>query len=144
MRSFGKDNTLWMHTGSVMQVTCKFRFLSEQLHQSLFISIPVCYYMACDTTFYCAFCYGCTNFGNETRINWFWNKVFRSECKVIDMIYLIHNVRNRFLRQICDGVYCGQFHLLINCFRVYIKRSTEDIWESDDIVYLIRIIASSC
>ena len=60
------------------------------------------------------------------------------------MIYFINNVGNRLFCQICNSIHSSQFHFLIYRFCVYVKSSTEYIRESYDIIYLVRIIASSC
>ena len=37
-----------------------------------------------------------------------------------------------------------QLHLLVDGLGVDIERTAEDVWESDDIVYLVRIVRASC
>ena len=60
------------------------------------------------------------------------------------MIYLVDDIRNRLLGQISYCVYSSHFHFFIYGARMHIKRTSEYIWETYYIVYLIRIITSTC
>ena len=142
--TFCKDNTLRMHTGCVMQVACELCLLSQKLHQVILVSIPVGYGASCYSALNCRLCHGRADFGNEAWIDGFGDEVFWTEHQVIDTIHLVHDIRNRLLGKFGYCVHCRKLHFFVDGLCVYIECAAEYVWESDDIVYLVGIIASAC
>ena len=60
------------------------------------------------------------------------------------MVNVVHHVWNRLLGKVGDGVNCSHLHLLVDGGRVHVERTTEDVWESYNVVYLVRIVGTSC
>ena len=133
-----------MLTCRIIQFLSKLRFLSEHLTKSVFICCPIRYRSTCYPTLNSRLGYCRRNFCYKTRVYRFRNKIKRTECQIVHMIYIIDNIRNWLLCQIRNGIYCCEFHLLIDCRSMYIKRATEYIRETDNIVYLVRIVRTSC
>ena len=77
--TFGKYHALRMQTGCVVQLACEFRLLSEQLHEALFVGIPIGYGTTGDTTFDGSFGHSGAHFGDKTWVDRFRNEIFRTK-----------------------------------------------------------------
>ena len=95
MRSFGKYNLLRVLRCCGMKVVCELCFLSKQLEEVIFIFLKVFDLVASNTTFHSCFGNGSTDNCNKTWVDRLWNKIFRTESKVVYMVNLIDNIGNR-------------------------------------------------
>ena len=59
------------------------------------------------------------------------------------MIYLVYDVWHRLLGKIGNGKYGSHLHLLVDSLCVYVESATEDIWETNNVVNLVRIVATA-
>ena len=59
------------------------------------------------------------------------------------MVSFVDNVGYRFLSQVGNGMYGCQLHFFVDGSGARIKCTAEDIRESDNIVYLVRIVRTS-
>ena len=59
------------------------------------------------------------------------------------MVNLIYNIRNGLLCQVGNSMYGSHLHLLIDGLGMNVKSATEDVWETDYIVNLVGIVATS-
>ena len=59
------------------------------------------------------------------------------------MINVVDHVGNGLLGEVGDGIDCSHLHLLVDGGGVHVECSAEDVRESDDVVYLVRIVAAS-
>ena len=106
----------------------------------LLVSLEILDRSACYTTVHSSLSNSCTNFRNQSWVNWFWDKVFRTECKVIYMINLINNVWYCLLCQISNSMDSSHLHFLIDCLGMNIQCATENVWETNHIINLVRIV----
>ena len=141
--AFGKDHFLRMHSRRVMQVSGKLGFLTEHLHEPVFVFLPVGYLFSCHTTVDGCLCHSHAHLCNQSRVDGFWNEVFRSEGEVVDMIDIVHHIGHRLLGKIGNGINSSHFHLFVDGSGVDIERSPEDIRKSDDVVNLVGIVGTS-
>ena len=59
------------------------------------------------------------------------------------MVNLINNIGNRLLSQVGNSMYGSHLHLLIDSLGMNVKSTTENVWETDYIVNLVGIVATS-
>ena len=59
------------------------------------------------------------------------------------MINLINDIGYGLLCKVCDSVHGCHLHFLVDSLGMYVKRTSEDVWETDDVVYLVGIVATS-
>ena len=107
------------------------------------VFIPVGNLLAGHSRFHGSLCYGHGHFGNQTRVDRFRDEVFGAETQVVYVVGFIDYIGHRFLCQVGDGVYGSQFHFFVDGCSACVECSTEDIRESDNIVYLVRIVRTS-
>ena len=143
MYAFGEYYTLWMLPGCVVKFLCQFCLLTDKLAQLLSVAVPVCYRIACNATLYSRLCHCLADACDETRVDGLRNEICRTECQVVDMIYVIDNIRHRLLRQRCQSIDSGELHLFVDGFCMNVESATEDVREHHYIVYLVRIVRAS-
>ena len=143
MCAFGKHYALWVHACSIVQVACKLGFLTEQLHKVLLVSVPVGNGFACYSAFDSSLGNSRAHFCDKTWVYWFRYEIFRTEREVVDMINLINNIWHRLLGKVGDGMYGSHLHLLVNSLGMNVEGATEDVRETNNVVNLVRIVASS-
>ena len=141
--AFGKYHTLRVAAGRVVELAGQLGFLSHQFAEMRFIFIPVLDILAGHTTLHSGTGHGDGYFRNQTRIYRFRNKIFRTESEVVYMVSFVHYIGYRLFGQIGNGVYGGNLHLFVDCFCLSVERSAEDIWETDYIINLVRIVRTS-
>ncbi len=141
--AFSEYDALRMERCRRMQRTGELRLLTQHLTQMILVSIPIGDFAAGHTTIDSSFGHSGRHLGDQTGIDGLRNEVFRTELQVIDMIHLVHNVGHRLLSQICDSPDGGQLHLLIDCLRMHVKRTTEDVGEANDIINLVGVIRAA-
>ena len=144
MGTLGKYYTLWVHACCIMQIACELGFLTEQLHKVLLVRIPVGYGLSCNSTFDSCLCHSSTNLCDKTRVDRFRNEILRSEAKVVDMVNLIYDIGNRLLSQVGNSMYGSHLHLLVDSLGMNVKSTAEDVWETDNVVNLVGIVATTC
>ena len=88
--------------------------------------------------------HGSTDFCDKTRIDGLGNEIVSSECEIVHLVDIIDDVGYGLLGQVCNSVDGSQFHLFVDGGGVDVEGSPEDVGEADDIIYLIRIVSSSC
>ena len=142
--TLGEYDTLWMEASCIVELASQLGLLTEQLAQMLLVCLPVGDRSTSHTAVHGSLGDGSTYLSDQTWIDWFWNEVFRTEGEVVDMIYVIDYIWHWLLSQVGDGVNSSQLHLLVDGTSVNIERATEDIWETDHIVDLVRIIGTTC
>ena len=142
MTTFSEDHTLWMLGRSGVERTCELGLLTEKFAQMLLVVIPVGNFPAGYATVHGSLGHGSTDLCDKSWVNRFRNEVLRSEGEVIDMINLIYDVGHWFLSKLCDSFRCSHFHLLVDGRGMHIERTTEDIREANDIVYLVRLVGT--
>ena len=127
-----------------MEVACKLCLLTKQHHKVLLVCVPVCNGLACYATLDSCLGNGCTHFRDESRIHGFRYEVFGAESEVVNMINLINDIGYGLLCKIGNGVHGCHLHFLVDSLGVNVERTSEDVWETDDVVYLVGIVATSC
>ena len=105
VNAFGKNHTLRVTTGGVVQLTGKLAFLSHQLFQVLAVSFPVRNRLAGYTRFHSSLGNSHGYFGNQARVNRLRDEIVGAEGEVVYMIHLVHHVGYRLLGQVGDGTY---------------------------------------
>ncbi len=141
--TFGKYHTLRIAAGGIIQLTGQFGFISHQFAQVYAICIPVLDFGAGYSAFHSGFGYGTGNFGDKTRVYRFRDEIFRTERKVVYVVGCVYDIRNRLFCQVGDGVYGSNLHFLVDSFGVCVQCAAEDIWETDNIIDLVRIVGTS-
>ena len=127
-----------------MELAGELGLLTEQLAQSLLVLLPVGDRSAGYTTFHGSLGYGSRNLGNQTWVYWLWNEVLRAECKIVYVVNVVNYIWHRLLGQICDGMNGSHLHLFVDGTGVNVECTTEDIWETDNIVNLVWIVGTAC
>ena len=143
MNTFGKYHALRIAASCFIQLAGQLVFLSHQFSQVILVFIPVGNLFAGHSRFHGGLCYGHGHFGNQTRVDRFRDEVFGAETQVVYVVGFIDYIGHRFLCQVGDGVYGSQFHFFVDGCSACVECSTEDIRESDDIVYLVGIVGTS-
>ena len=138
--TLGEYHALWMETGCIMELAGELGFLTEQLAQSLLVLLPVGDRSAGHAAIHGSLGYGSRNLGNQTWVYWLWNEVLRTECKVVYVVNVVNYIWHRLLSQIGDGMNGSHLHLFVDGTGMNIECTTEDVWETDYIVNLVRII----
>ena len=133
-----------METGCIVELAGELGLLTEQLAQFLLVLLPIFDRGASYAAFHGSLGYGSRNLGNQTWVYWLWNEVLRTECEVVYVIYVVHYVWHRLLSQVGDGVNGSHLHLLVDGTGVNVECTTEDIWETDNIVDLVWIVGTAC
>ena len=123
-----------------MELAGKLGLLTEQLAQLLLVLLPVCDRSTCNATVHSSLGYCCRNLCNQTWVNWLWNEVLRTECKVVYVVNIIDYIRYRLLCQISDSMNGSHLHLFVDGACVNVERTTEDVWETNYIINLVRIV----
>ena len=143
MDAFCENHTLRVAAGRFIQLAGQLVFLSHQFSQVVLVFFPVGNLLAGHSRFHGSLCYGHGHFGNQTRVDRFRDEVFGAETQVVYVVGFIDYIGHRFLCQVGDGVYGSQFHFFVDGSGTRIKCTAEDIRESDNIVYLVRIVRTS-
>ena len=107
------------------------------------VSVPVFDFCASHSAFHSSFCHCAGNFGDEAWIYRFRDKVFRTERKVVYVVGCVDYIRHRLFCQVGNGVYGRNFHFFVDCFSLSVQSTAEDIWETDYIINLVRIVGTS-
>ena len=132
-----------MQTGCVVEVACELCLLTQQLHKILLVGVPVGDGFACYPTLHCSLGNSRTHLCDKTRVDGFRYEVFRTEREIVNVIYLIHDIWHGLLREVGNGMNGSHLHLLVDSLGVNVECSTEDVRETDYVVYLVGIIAST-
>ena len=67
------------------------------------------------------------NRGQQTRIERLGYQIIPSELHLLDPVGLQHRSRNRFARQVGQGVSRGEFHRLVDLRGPHVERPAEDV-----------------
>ena len=143
VNAFGKHYALRVAAGSIVELAGQFAFLSHQFAQLQFVGIPVFNVFAGYSAFHGSACYGTRYFGDEARVYRFRDEVVGAESKVVHMVSLVYDVGYRLFGQVGYGVYGSQFHFFVDGTGVCIECTAEDVGETDNVIYLIRIVTAS-
>ena len=144
MTTFSEDHTLWVLGRCGMECACELCLLSEELAQMLLVVIPVGNLPTGYAAVHGSLGHRSTYLCDKSRVYRFRNEVLRTEGEVIDMINLIYDVGHWFLGKLCYGFRRSHFHFLVDGRGMHVERTTEDIREANDIVYLVRLVGTSC
>ena len=144
VNTLGEYHSLWMAAGGVVELLGELGLLSEQLAQAVLVCVPVGDCLAGHTAFDSSLCHRCRYLGDKSWVNWFRDEIVATECQVVHVIYVVHHVGHRLLGKVGDGMHGSQLHLLVDSSGMHVERTTEDIWESDNVVYLVGIVATTC
>ena len=142
--SFCKDNALRVCCSCRIKFLCKFGLLSKKYGERAFVFVPVLYFASGYTTVNSSLGYSCRNLRDESRVNGFGDEIVASESQVVNLVDIVHNVRDRLLGQVCNGIYGSKLHLFVDSSSVNIQSSAENVGEADDIVDLVRVVCTSC
>ena len=80
----------------------------------------------------------------ETRVNRFRNEVLATEGKVVHLIDIVDHVGYRLFGKIGNSVNGSQLHLFVDGGSVNVECTTEDVWETNHVVDLVRIVSTTC
>ena len=126
-----------------MQFSCKYRLLAKQLHQAVFVRIPIGYAFPCHTTFHRSLSHSSRNLGDKAWVYGFGDEIEWSESKVVNTIDVVNHIGNRLFGQVGNGMHSSHFHFFVDGCGVYIECTTEDIGETNNVVYLVGIVGTS-
>ena len=141
--TFSKHYALWVLAGGVVQLACEFRLLSQQLHEALFVSIPVGNCATCYATLDSSFCYGSTYLGDESWVDRFRDEIVRAKGEVVYMINVVHNIGHWLLGQVGDSMYGSHLHFFVDSLGMNVEGTAEDIGETNYVVNLVGVVAAS-
>ena len=142
--SFSKYHTLWMSRGSSVELLSQFSLLTEQYRQRTLVFIPVLDGLAGHATLDGSLGNGSTHLCDETRVNRFRNEVLATEGEVVHLIDIVDHVGYRLFGKIGNSVNGSQLHLFVDGGSVNVECTTEDVWETNHVVDLVRIVSTTC
>ena len=83
------------------------------------------------------------DFNNQTRVERFWNDVFRAEAQILVAIGRGHDFALLGMRQFGNGMDRSQLHLFVDCRRANVQCATENEREAQDVVDLVRVVGTA-
>ena len=117
--------------------------VAHKLLQFLLVSLPVGDWSLCHTRFHCATSYSGRYGSDKAWVESLRQYVFRAESHLSHVVSCVHDWWHRLLCKVGNSMHGSKLHLLIDCSSATIESTTEDIWESKHIVYLVRIVGAS-
>ena len=144
MKSLGENYALRVFTGGLVEVLGDACLLSHAQTKGTLVLVPVGYLLACHTALDGSLCYGSTYLRDESWVYGFRYEIVGTEGEVVYVVHLVNYVWYRLLCKICDGVNGSYLHFLVDGAGVDVQSTTEDVRETDDVVYLVWIVGTAC
>ena len=138
-----KDNPLRSLAHKFGETAYHGAVVAHEALQTLLIFLPVGDGTHCDSRLFRAASHGRSHTQQQPGVECLWQDILRTELDVVHAVCLVHNRWHRFLRQVGYGMDGRDLHGLVDCGCSAVERASEDIRETDDVVYLVRIIAAS-
>ena len=117
--------------------------IAHEFTQFLIVSFPILNRTFCHTALHSSASHSRSHSGKQAWIKGLGQYIITS---IMDIGHVISRVHNRRHRKFCQIRYCthrGKLHCLVYHGSPAVQCSTEYIWESKHIVYLIGVITSS-
>ena len=144
VQTLGKHHALWVLACCLKEALCHARLQSHAATQGALILVPVGDDLTCHTALYGCLGHSGADLGDEAWVNGLRDEIVATEGEVVHLIHLVHHIWHGLLGQVGDGTHGCQLHLLVDGLGVDVQCTTEDIWETDDVVYLVGIVGASC
>ena len=141
--AFGEDDALGVASRGLVELADELALLSDEGLEVCGVLVPVLDVLACDAAVHGSFGDGHRNVGDEARVDGLRDEVVASEDEVVDLVDGVHHVGHGLFRQIGDGVYGGELHLLVDGCGGGVECAAEDVGEADDVVDLVGVVAAS-
>ena len=142
MDSLSKDYPLWMCRRRSVEFLGEFGFLTKQNAERLLILVPILNILTRYATLYSSTCHCRADLSDESRVDGLGDEIVAAKGQIVDLIDIVHHIRHRLLGEVCNGMDSSQFHLFVNGTGMHVEGTTEDVWETDDIIDLVRIVGT--
>ena len=142
--TFGKDHALGMSMCQGVELLGEGGLLPHAATQLALVGLPVGDGFAGHTRVHSCLGHSGADLGDETWVDSLRDEILGTELERVALIDTIDNLGYRLVGQSHDGAHGCNLHLLVDGTCIHIESTTEDVWEDDDVVDLIRIVASTC
>ena len=141
--AFGEDDALRIAARHVLESADELVVVAHHVAEAVGVSVPVGDCLAGHAAFDGRFRDGDRNVGEKARVHRLRDDVVATEGETFGIVGDVHHFRYGLARKVRNGADRGVLHMLVDGCRANVQGSAEDIREADDVVHLVRVVASA-